>query len=304
MHPDYAATRYARERAERTGGRLLAVQHHHAHLASCMAENGLAGPVIGVAFDGTGYGPDGTIWGGEFLVGDYAGYRRAAHLRTVGMPGGDQAIRAPWRMALAHLADAGIEEPGLRARRLPGELRVVEQMLHRRFRTPMTSSAGRLFDAVACLAGVADIAHHEGQAAIQLEALAATVKTAEPYPFALAEATDEPDFPLVIDTRPLIAAVIADVRSAAPKGVIARRFHQTVVEIIAQVCGRLRATSRLDRVVLSGGVFSNVLLTRETLARLSADGFRVYRHRLVPPGDGGLCLGQLAIAAATVGVLP
>ena len=299
LHPDYASTRYAQERAERTGGGLLAVQHHHAHMASCMAENGLTGPVIGVTFDGTGYGPDDTIWGGEFLVGDYRTFRRAAHLRTVGMPGGDQAIREPWRMALAYLADAGVDEPGLRARRLPQEVRAIEQMLQRRFRTPMTSSAGRLFDAVASLAGVADIAHHEGQAAIQLEALAATVKKAGPYPFALAEASDEPDSPLVIDTRPVIAAVALDVHHVVEPAVIARRFHDTLVEIIAETCGRLRTATGLDRVVLSGGVFLNVLLTRETIARLSADGFRVYRHRLVPPSDGGLCLGQLAIAAAT-----
>jgi hydrogenase maturation protein HypF len=298
LHPDYASTRYARERVERSGGGLLAVQHHHAHMASCMAENGLAGPVIGVAFDGTGYGPDDTIWGGEFLVGDYGAFRRAGHLRAVGMPGGDQAIREPWRMALAYLADAGVDEPGLKARRLPEELRAIEQMLHRRFRTPRTSSAGRLFDAVASLAGVADIAHHEGQAAIQLEALAATVKKAGPYPFALAEASDAADSPLVIDTRPVIAAIVDELGRNVDSKIIARRFHDTLVEIIAQVCGRLRAETGLDRVVLSGGVFLNVLLTRETMVRLAADGFRVYRHRLVPPNDGGLCLGQLAIAAA------
>ena len=299
MHPDYAASRYARERAERFGCGLLAVQHHHAHMASCMAENGLAGPVIGVAFDGAGYGPDDTIWGGEFLVGDYVRFRRAGHLRTVGMPGGDQAIRQPWRMALAHLVDAGIDEPRLRARRAPAEIRAIEQMLQRRFRTPMTSSAGRLFDAVASLAGVADLARYEGQAAIQLEALATRVTNCGSYPFALAQSSAGPDSPLVIDTRPLISAVVADVARAVEPAIVARRFHRAMVDIIAETCARMRTSTGLDRVVLSGGVFSNALLTGKTMTRLTADGFRVYRHRLVPPNDGGLCLGQLAIAAAT-----
>src|SRR5262249_36347141 len=152
----YAATGYARQRGARLGTALLAVQHHHAHLASCMAENGLREPVIGVTFDGTGYGTDGAVWGGEFLVGDCAGFRRAAHLRYVGLPGGDRAVREPWRMAVAHLRDAGAEFPALKARLLPVELRTVERMLERRFNTPLTSSAGRLFDAVACLASVRD----------------------------------------------------------------------------------------------------------------------------------------------------
>jgi hydrogenase maturation protein HypF len=301
LHPDYGSTGYARRRAERSGERLLAVQHHHAHIASCMAENGLTGSVIGVAFDGTGYGIDETIWGGEFLVGEYGGFRRAGHLRTVGMPGGDQAIKEPWRMAFAHLADANIDEPRLRARLLPHDIRAIEQMLQRGFRTPMTSSAGRLFDAVSSLASVVDVARYEGQAAIQLEALAVSVPTAEPFPFALEQAPDKPDSPIVVDTRPVIAAIVRCIAEGAAASLIARRFHDTLVEIVGQVCRRLRKETTLDRVVLSGGVFLNAILTRETISRLSADGFRVYRHRQVPPGDGGLSLGQLAIASAMMG---
>ena len=272
LHPDYASTHYARERAERTGARLLAVQHHHAHIASVMAENGVTSPVIGVSFDGTGYGPDDTIWGGEFLVGDLRGYRRAAHLRTVGMPGGDQAIREPWRMALAHLADAGVDEPGLRARLLPGNVKAIEQMLQRRFRTPMTSSAGRLFDAAASLAGIADFARYEGQAAILLEALATRVTSDGSYPFALEAANAES--PLVIDTRPLIAAVAEDVARRVEGATIARRFQTTLVDVIVQTCRRIRETTGIDQAAFSGGVFMNALLTRETMKRLAGDGFR------------------------------
>jgi hydrogenase maturation protein HypF len=300
LHPDYATTRFARERAAATGIRLLTAQHHHAHLASCMAEHGLVEPVIGVTFDGTGFGTDGAIWGGEFLVGDYRQFRRAAHLRYVGMPGGDQAIRESWRMAVAHLADAEVRDTPLRARLLPTAMRTVEQMLERRFRTPLTSSAGRLFDAVASLAGVTDRVSYEGQAAVQLEGLASGVAPSGSYPFGIerVQASDSGEVRLSIDTRPLITAVAEEARRRVNAALIARRFHSTLVDMIAQVCQRLRETTGLGDVALSGGVFLNALLTSEVSLRLRQNGFRVYRHRLVPPNDGGLSLGQLAIAAA------
>jgi hydrogenase maturation protein HypF len=293
LHPDYASTRYAQGRV-RGSCRLVAVQHHHAHMASCMAENGLAEPVLGVAFDGTGYGTDGAVWGGEFLVGDYRHFRRAAHLRYVGMPGGDQAIREPWRMAVAHLVEA--QTPlGRLADRLPTvAVRTVAKMLERRFNTPMTSSAGRLFDAVAALAGVRDRVSYEGQAAVELEWLATDVPPDGTYPFELAEA----EAALVVDPRPLVRAVAEEANRGTDAGRIARRFHSTMVEVIAAVCDRQRQATGLDAVVLSGGVFLNALLTAEVDARLRGAGFRVYRHRLVPPNDGGLSLGQLAVAAA------
>jgi hydrogenase maturation protein HypF len=299
LHPDYATTCYAEGRAAREGIALLSVQHHHAHMASCMAENGLEGPVIGVTLDGTGFGTDGTIWGGEFLIGEYLSFRRAAHLRAVGMPGGDQAIRQPWRMAVAHLMDAGAESPALAARISPVEFQTIRTMLQRRLNTPMTSSAGRLFDAVAALAGVRDRVNYEGQAAIELEWLAAGEGPDGMYPFDLVEIAEgnPPESVLQVDTRPLIRDVLRDVGSGTDAARIARRFHSTVVEIIAAVCGWLRKTTGLDTVVLSGGVFLNALLTHEASARLTAEGFRVHRHRLVPPNDGGLSLGQLAIAA-------
>jgi hydrogenase maturation protein HypF len=303
LHPDYVTTRYARERAAEVGSRLLAVQHHHAHLASCMAEHGLTAPMIGVTFDGTGFGTDGAVWGGEFLVGDYRHFRRAAHLRYVGMPGGEQAIREPWRMAVAHLADAGVRYAPLEARVLLPQMKIIARMLEQRFRTPLTSSAGRLFDAVASLAGVADRVSYEGQAAVELEWLASWVAETGVYPVSVEEVRNEgsDESTLVIDTRPLIVAVAEEAGRNVDASLIARRFHSTLVEMIARVCGQLRETTGLASVALSGGVFLNALLTTEVSSRLRDDGFRVYSHRLVPPNDGGLCLGQLAIAAALSG---
>ncbi len=296
LHPDYASTRYAIERAAREGIELVPVQHHHAHMASCMAENGLTDPVIGVTFDGTGYGTDGAVWGGEFLVGDGGGFRRGAQLRYVGLPGGDRAIREPWRMAFSHLLDAGCECPSLTGRRDPAELRTVETMLRRRLNSPETSSMGRLFDAVASLAGLRDAVSYEGQAAVELERLATAATPDGAYPFDLTEPAD-PAAPLVVDVRPLIRAVVEDVAAGTRAAQIARRFHAAVVGLTVAVCGRLRDATGLEDVVLSGGVFLNALLTSETAAALRAAGFRVHRHTKVPPNDGGLSLGQGMIAA-------
>jgi hydrogenase maturation protein HypF len=300
LHPDYASTRYAEERAARIGLARLAVQHHHAHMASCMAENGLIAPVIGVTFDGTGFGTDGTVWGGEFLVGDYRHFRRVAHLRCVGMPGGEQAVRQPWRMAVAHLSDAGVGPSVLKERVPPMALRTVAKMLEKGFNTPQTSSAGRLFDAVATLAGVRESVGYDGQAAVELEWLATEAAPEEGYPFEVLETSvgNPSEATLIVDTRPLIRAVAADAARPTESARIARRFHSAVVEIIAVVCGRLRATTSHGTVVLSGGVFLNALITGEVSARLAGAGFQVYRHRMVPPNDGGLSLGQIAIAAA------
>jgi hydrogenase maturation protein HypF len=260
-----------------------------------MAENGLMESVIGVSLDGTGYGTDGAIWGGEFLIGDYLQFQRAAHLRYVGMPGGDMAIREPWRMALAHLVDAGVCDKVMAKRISPAAMRTVRQMLEKRFNTPMTSSAGRLFDAVAALAGVRDRVSFEGQAAMELEWLADETVGEDRYPWELA-ATGE--FPWVIDTRPLIRAVAEDAARGQTSATIARHFHATMADLIVKVCQGIRQKTKLDAVVLSGGVFMNVMFTRETTARLQREGFNVYRHSKVPPNDGGLSLGQLAIAAA------
>jgi hydrogenase maturation protein HypF len=304
-HPDYASTGYAQRRASllsrwHAQPRLIAVQHHHAHMASCMAEHGLDEPVIGVTFDGTGYGTDGAVWGGEFLIGDYRRFHRAAHLRYVGMPGGEQAIREPWRKALAHLRDADQSASGLTRGLTPVAVRAVEKMLTTGFNTPMTSSAGRLFDAVAALAGLRQRVTYEGQAAMELEWQATGIMDDRAYPFSLDRlaAGDSSEPAWIVDTRPLIRAVALDAEGGTPAAHIGRRFHNTMVELIAVVCEHIRRVTQIDAVVLSGGVFMNALLTSESQKRLTSDGFRVYRHRLVPPNDGGLSLGQLAVAAA------
>jgi hydrogenase maturation protein HypF len=273
LHPDYASTRWA----QGAGLPRLAVQHHHAHFASCLAENGERGKAIGVCFDGTGYGLDGTIWGGEFLVGDARSVARAAHLLPVPMPGGEAAIREPWRMAASHLRAAG--EPHAP---IPSG-------------GPLTSSMGRLFDAVAAIAGAhAGPVDYEGQAAIGLEWRATGIAPDGAFP---AEAFERGDA-LVLDPRPLIRAASRAARDGEQPARIARRFHAAVVDWVAQTCRLLRERTGVLTVALSGGVFMNAILAHECVARLAGDGFRVLRHRLVPPNDGGLCLGQLAAAAA------
>ncbi len=291
LHPDYASTRYAED--ELGALPTLAVQHHHAHIASCMADNDLDEPVIGVSFDGTGFGTDGTIWGGEVMIADYASFHRAAHLRPVRLPGGERAIREPWRMAASWLLDAGLSLEPLADSVPSASLGAIERIIAQGLNSPITTSAGRLFDAIAALAGVRRTVSYEGQAAIELEWLAAGIESGGAYPFEL-ETTPEA---LILNPRPTIAAVVDDLRRGKSAAEIARRFHSTMVEAIASVCIKLRETTNLNIVALSGGVFLNALLTAAVQSRLSTDGFRVFRHRQVPPNDGGLCLGQLAIAA-------
>jgi hydrogenase maturation protein HypF len=300
LHPDYMSTRYAQDRAESGRVELVAVQHHHAHMASCMAEHGLTEPVIGVTFDGTGYGGDGTVWGGEFLVGDYRTFRRAGHLRCVRLPGGEQAIREPWRMAASYLLDAQCDLSPLESLVPPQALHAVSTMIERRVNTPMTSSAGRLFDAVAALIGLRSKVTYEGQAAIELEWLAERASTGGSYPIEGSEETspDDPEPTFVVDLRPAVWAIVHNLRDRPDRPRIARRFHWTVVDAITEVCGRIRQRHDLSSVVLSGGTFLNGLLSAEAVRRLTREGFTVYRHHLVPPNDGGLSLGQLAIAAS------
>jgi hydrogenase maturation protein HypF len=296
LHPDYVSTQYAGERAARESLELIAVQHHHAHFASCLGEHGVVGRAIGVIFDGSGFGSDGAIWGGELLVGDMRESVRAAHLAYVPMPGGERAIREPWRMALAHLRHAGCELDAIARQVGAPEMRVVEAMLAQRVNTPLTSSIGRLFDAAAAIVGLCTRVSFEGQAAMRLEALAAAAAPDGHYPFTLDPMTDAAA--LAIDPAPLIAALHADVRRGVAQERIARRFHSTIVELVGAVCERLRDRHAVEVVALSGGCFSNAILTRECVERLGRVGFRVYRHERVPPNDGGLSLGQLAVAAA------
>ncbi len=298
LHPDYLATRYALERAGREGLPAVGVQHHHAHIAAGMAEHGLPldARVIGVAFDGTGYGDDGAIWGGEFLLASYGDYERAAHLRYVPLPGGDRAVREPWRVALAWLTTTGLpwddDLPSVaHARALrPDAPAALAQQIARGINSPPTSSMGRLFDAAAALAGLRQTVTYEAQAAIEFEAAVDNDETAA-YPFDYANG--------IIDPAPLWAALLADRRARLPLSRLAARFHNGVAHMTRDVCRHLRADHGLDGVVLSGGVWQNMTLLRATLALLAADGFTVYSHRLVPSNDGGLALGQAAVATAT-----
>ncbi len=286
LHPHYLTTRLALEMEATDGLERIGVQHHHAHIASCMAENRVRGKVIGVAMDGTGYGTDGKIWGGEILVCDYAGFERMAHFRYVALAGGDAAVRQPWRIALAYARDAGLDHPAFLSAVSARQRQVVETMLDRGINTVETSSCGRLFDAVSALLGLRLETNYEGQAAIELEAIAAP-GIEDPYPFDLDGAA--------IDFRETIRRVAADLEQPA---VAAARFHNTVAAAIAESCRRTWRDTGLNRVCLSGGTFQNLYLLRRTAQSLSDDGFTVFLHSHVPPNDGGLCLGQAMIAHA------
>ena len=303
QHPGYRSTQWAKR--DTTGPHLL-VQHHHAHVAAAMAEHGLDGrtPVIGVAFDGTGYGTDGAVWGGEVLLADYAGFRRFAHLAYVPLPGGDTAVRRPYRMALAHLAAAGIAW----SPQLPcvlacpeQERRVLARQIERGVNCVPTSSMGRLFDAVSALIGICQHAGYEAQAAMELEAAATTcphpqrTSADERYRFTLSAAGEPAS--LTADPAPLLAAIVADLEHGTPLGRIALAFHTAVAGLVAELCVRARERHGLETVALTGGVFGNTLLSSACAERLREHGFHVLRHRLVPPNDGGLALGQAVIAA-------
>jgi len=280
LHPQYLSTKYA---LEMVGLPKFGVQHHHAHIAACMAENGLTDEVIGVAFDGTGYGTDGAIWGGEFLVARYSGFERRAHLRYVPLAGGDAAVREPWRAALGYAAPIkGVPE---------NRIRVVQRMIESGVNTVPTSSCGRLFDAVAAIIGLRTAVNFEAQAAIELEMIAEDGNTAR-YPFEIEAG------PLwKLDFRPMIAHIAREAAEGAPRPAISAKFHNTLAEAIVETCRRIRGETSLTRVCLSGGTFQNMRLLGLAVAGLRRAGFEVFLHAKVPPNDGGIALGQAAIAA-------
>jgi hydrogenase maturation protein HypF len=300
FHPDYVSTRWALAQ----GLPCVAVQHHHAHIASCLAEHGRTDEVIGVAFDGTGCGPRGDLWGGEFLLCDLAQSKRLGHLRPITLAGGESAIREPWRLALAALIDAG-EPLDLLAHVPERRQRFLARMIEREISAPKATGAGRWFDAVASLVGVRDTVSYEAQAAIELEALARGSFDDRAYPFVVdAHAGSSSRAPFVVEMRPTIRAVAADVRADVPGARIAARFYATMAELIAESCRHIRRHQGIDTVALSGGCFQSVMLTERTKARLERDGFEVLVHRLVPANDGGLALGQAAVAAYRAVVAP
>jgi len=322
LHPDYLSTGYA---LACEGVDLVGVQHHHAHLAACLAEHGERGPAVGAIFDGTGYGLDGTVWGGELLVGGLDGFRRAGHLLAVRMPGGEQAVRQPWRMACAWLARALEDEPALppalAGRVDPARWRTIGRLTETGLASPLTTSVGRLFDAVAALCGLRAEVTYEGQGAIELEAAAARGAGVEggAYPLPIVEgdagqdplggggadggSTGEPlaagaGGPLVLDPRPTILAVQADLAAGVDVDVVAARFHAGLAGATVDACATLAAAEELDTVVLSGGVFQNRVLLERTAAAVAARGLRVLVPQRLPPNDGGIAYGQVAVAAA------
>jgi hydrogenase maturation protein HypF len=301
LHPGYFSSQWA---LAQEGMEKIGVQHHHAHAVSAMVDNELAGPVLALTFDGTGYGPDGTVWGGEFLVADERDFRRAAHLRLLPLPGGEASIRRPVRMGFCLLYQAlGEEAFALRDQLLPAlpetEARVIARQIERRLNTPLTSSLGRVFDGVSALLGGSAVATYEGQAAVELEMLAGTpsaASRASPYEFEITEEGEK----RVVDLLPAVRQIVHDLRARRARELTALRFHRTLVAVCVRVCQLLRSEGAPADVALTGGVFQNVLLSEWLAAELERAGFRPHLHRRVPPNDGGLSLGQAVIAARRV----
>jgi hydrogenase maturation protein HypF len=295
LHPDYFSTRWA---LGQSNIKRIGVQHHHAHIASCMAENHLDGKVIGIALDGTGYGTDGAVWGGEVLLATYADFQRLAHLDYVPMPGGAAAITEPWRMAVSYLHKHfgetlwDLEIPFVREldRR---QVAVLVRMIERGVNSPLTSSCGRLFDAVSALAGIRKRVNYEAQAAIEFEAAIAGEGEGAGYPFEIRPEGSG----WIIDTRPLFAAAVNDLNCAVPAGIVSRRFHEGLVDVLARTAKLICGKTGLDNICLSGGSFQNVFLLEHLKRRLEAEGLKVFTHSEVPCGDGGLSLGQALVAA-------
>jgi len=315
LHPDYPSTRFALDYAEEHNLPAIGVQHHHAHVASVMAECGLSGPVIGVAYDGTGYGSDGTIWGGEILVATYEGFERAAHLESVPMPGGEKAVREAWRMAASWLNrvfgnEVGKLDIGIAQRVGIDKWRKLLNLLRSDLPQPQTSSMGRLFDAAASLLGICDFGAYEGHPAIWLEMEAARwlqeeesekrcgVQSSEcdfeqlPFAFELTETQ-----PIVMKAGTVIEGVVDALKRGEPVGKIAAQFHAAVAEVTLKACVKIRERTGIKEVVLSGGVMQNVLLLSLLVPSLERAGFSVFVPTKLPPNDGGICFGQAAIAA-------
>jgi hydrogenase maturation protein HypF len=296
LHPEYLPTKYAQKLAAENNIKLVQIQHHHAHIASCLADNGLAGPVIGVALDGTGYGTDGRIWGSEFLVADYKEFKRMAHLEYLPLPGGSLAIKKPYRTAAGYLIALGIkldEKLSLANYLKSAELDVIKKQIEKGVNTPLTSSMGRLFDAVSALIGVRGVIQYEAQAAIELEVLAHRAESETGlYPFS----TVEQDGVNIIKIHDLLAAIVRDLQKNTPKEVIAAKFHHTVAQMIVKICQTISEITGIKEVALSGGVFQNRLLVRKSAAMLESADFKVYTHHQVPCNDGGISLGQVVIA--------
>ncbi len=293
LHPDYLSSKFSREQQEIP---TLAAQHHHAHIVSCLAENGFKGPVIGLALDGTGFGSDGQVWGGEVLLADLNSFQRAAHLDYVSLPGGDAAAKFPWIMALSYLhktyGDELFNLPIKFVRDLKTEdANIVFQMITRGVNSPLTSSCGRLFDALSSLIGLRQKMAYEGQAAMELE-MCQNLSEKGKYPWAI----EEKKGPLILLTSDIIRSVVEDIKAGMSRGIISRRFHNTLIDMFTGTCVRLREASGIDHVAMSGGCFQNVTLMKDLSRSLTSHGFKVLTQKVVPSNDGGLSLGQAVCA--------
>jgi hydrogenase maturation protein HypF len=291
LHPDYPGSRYARNQTELP---TIGVQHHHAHAVSCMAEHGLSGPVIALTLDGNGYGPDNTVWGGEVLLAHYENYERLAHLSSVEMPGGDAAIREPWRMAVSHLYRAfGHDYKGLKLHLVhdhKDKIDIMQQMIDKSINSPLTSSCGRLFDSVAALLGLRYSSSFEGQAAAELEMLLEPDdRDTASYPFEIIKSDSKP---WLLPVKPIITGIVHDILENNESHRISKRFHNSLASLFTRVCREIRDQKNINLVVLSGGVFQNLNLSRQLKTNLEALAFTVYSHEQVPTNDGGISLGQ------------
>jgi len=295
MHPDYLPVRWAENRAKADGLPLIRVQHHHAHVVSCMAENSIFPPVIGVAMDGTGYGTDGHIWGGEFLIADYKSFRRAAHLEYLPLPGGEAAIARPYRTAIGYLYQLfgdGLPFSTWFKGVSPAEIDLIMQQVKKGINSPLTSSCGRLFDAVSALLGIRQVVSYEGQAAAELEAIASESGTVDTYPFGIQSENGI----RVIQLAEMLSELLADFKSGVENSLIAAKFHLTLARMTGEVCSLIASETGIRQVVLSGGVFQNRLLFNLIIRELEKGGLKPVFHRLVPCNDGGISLGQAVVA--------
>jgi hydrogenase maturation protein HypF len=295
LHPSYWTTRLAEELPH---SQIIRVQHHHAHVVSAMAENGLSSEVIGLAMDGTGYGPDGTAWGGEFLVVDEIDFQRAGHIRPYPLPGAEKAVKEPWRVAASLLRESFGEAWRDVARKLPlkekeSHFGVLENMMAQGFNSPLTSSLGRVFDGVAAILGTRQAVSFEGQAAMELETLA-TGRTTRRYPFEIMRDGDR----IVLDLRPLVRAVAEERIKEKDPAAIAAAFHRTIIGALVAMTVAVREQTGLGKAVLSGGCFQNRVLLEGTVRELERAGFEVYTHQMLPSNDGCIALGQAVVAAA------
>lgn len=298
LHPNYWTTQFAKQISDSKEPPIqsIQVQHHHAHIASCMAEHGIRGNVLGVAMDGTGYGQDGKIWGGEFLIADETDFERFAHLEYMPMPGGEMAIKEPFRMAFSyiyHTFEGGYGAEIEFAKRFDqGVLKTFIDMMRGKINSPLTSSCGRLFDAVSSIIGIKDIITFEGEAAISMERVA-SANVSGSYGFEIKGFN-----PYIIDVKPMIKEVVEDASKGKAISDIAGAFHNTIADIILAVSKNARRDKSIDRVILTGGCFQNALLLGKAVPRLADNGFHVFTHRVVPPNDGGICIGQALIASS------